>query len=787
MSGLTLEKLGWKEDVKSTGLTPEKLGVSLDKTRPYAPKVKEQQPKEVGPLDAAGRGFIHGGMGVGESLATGMEYLGGKTGSENLMAGGKDVGDYLREKAKPFEAPAEIQGNILSNPGLMAKGSWWTYHLADMLPSFGAMMIPSAAAGKAISALGKGGKTIQVAGKALTLTPKVVERLAKIGSMTVAGVTGGGMEGSSTYQEILKRGGTREDAESGLEAMTLAAGALNSIGFGKLTGKLGAKKSGALMRFLKGGSWEGFTEYMEEPAEVLIKRGILPEAAFNKEEAVEQLRSGVNVIPIAGVMGGGTSVAFSGQRSEGKQKVIDDALGEDGGLSAEEILTGESESKALLGRFRREPMEDLASLRQSPGGAEYAKELDQVIGEKGIAEERGLIPRKEMGPRALPPGQGFGLVTEEEAQARRGIPYSPELAEGLQKPKALPPGQGFDLLPPKPKTRLKKAPPTYPEDVEYVAGKEAPEGLEVDYKPVLTKKEKPWKNKENAFRAMESKRLASRGITPETHEVVPVEDGFGITKKVVKPTIKKPAESKLDLDTRRLTDSSGKDIDIKVGMHVKVNDSTTGIIEGFEAGVVLFRTDPINEAERAGKARPIQKINDSNVFDVIEKPSVVKETKLKKISEKVKAETPGMLKESDKVNDVTLGTLVKHATEDPAKALEHAAEATVSKAKLIEGLKNKGLKAMGEAKSKEERAEIKRNLEETLRGIEEGETVSKPKIAEPITALLSSKKKAGINYEMQVKVEETGETVTVTKDAAVALRETKEELSKWEKFLACLA
>ena len=106
-----------------------------------------------------------------------------------------------------------------------------------------------------------------------------------------------------------------------------------------------------------------------------------------------------------------------------------------------------------------------------------------------------------------------------------------------------------------------------------------------------------------------------------------------------------------------------------------------------------------------------------------EEPS--KEIKMKKVSEKIKAETPTMLKESDKVNDVTLEVLVDMAAKDPAKALKHAEEATVSKAKLIEGLKNKGLKAMGEAKSKEERAEIAKNLEETLKGIE-GEI--KPKI-----------------------------------------------------------
>jgi hypothetical protein len=55
-----------------------------------------------------------------------------------------------------------------------------------------------------------------------------------------------------------------------------------------------------------------------------------------------------------------------------------------------------------------------------------------------------------------------------------------------------------------------------------------------------------------------------------------------------------------------------------------------------------------------------------------------------------------------------------------------------------------------------------------------------------IANFLSSKKKAGVDYEMEITVAETGETVTVKKDAAVALRETKKELSRYEKFLECL-
>lgn len=270
---------------------------------------------------------------------------------------------------------------------------------------------------------------------------------------------------------------------------------------------------------------------------------------------------------------------------------------------------------------------------------------------------RGKAPVTSKPVSKLPPGQGFGLFTEEEAAVRRPMPYSPELAKKLQRSQILPPGQGFKLVEPKPEVRLRPSPekiegPTYPEGAEYVAGKPASEKLLVEYKPILTQKGTPWKNKGSALFALKSqKRLKDIGVTEKTHKMVPIDDGFGIVRK-----------------------------------------TDTDLLQIFK------------------KVRP---------------------ERLKKLSEKVRTETPTMLKESDKVNDVTLGTLVDAAIKNPEKAIEHAAEATVSKAKLIEGLKNKGLKAMGEAKSKEERAEIAKNLEKTLRGIEEGKELKEPTIRIP--------------------------------------------------------
>ena len=79
-----------------------------------------------------------------------------------------------------------------------------------------------------------------------------------------------------------------------------------------------------------------------------------------------------------------------------------------------------------------------------------------------------------------------------------------------------------------------------------------------------------------------------------------------------------------------------------------------------------------------------------------------------------------------------------------------------------------------------EAGEIEEVLRKHLGAAEEVEILKPDLVAE---------KKAGIDYKMDISViDEAGETetVTVTKDAAVALRETEKELSRYEKFLNCL-
>ncbi|MCK4788126.1 MAG: ParB N-terminal domain-containing protein [Desulfobacteraceae bacterium] len=366
----------------------------------------------------------------------------------------------------------------------------------------------------------------------------------------------------------------------------------------------------------------------------------------------------------------------------GKATSVNEAV-----ASFEKATSGDEELSRVYGEARKRvglltPQETAEKEFEAYSGPEIPADWQVIKEGKGVevmARPQGLLQ-----PKTAP--NIFEL--QERVRQRRGqIVEAEKEYEGYIGPE----------LPSKPEVKMKEGPRTYPRGAEYVAGKPAPESLEVEHKPILTQRGQPWVTQNGAQTALKSqKRLLEKGITAKTHKVIPFKGGFAIEKKVIEIAVTK---------------------------------------------------------------------------------------KLKEVSKKVKAETPTMLKESDKVNDVTLGTLVDIAAEDPAKALEHAAEATVSKAKLIEGLKNKGLKAMGEAKSKEERTEIKKNLEETLRGIEGGEKPLSQKVESGIKKIerLDAKRREHIEkYELIVSTSGVGQAppvAGVALDKAIAI--SKKQAKIW--------
>jgi GGDEF domain-containing protein len=266
-------------------------GFTLGRPEESAP-VQDPEPAFEAPLSAFGaakRGLAHGVLGLAQSIGSGAQYLGNRFGSDTLSGLGSGAAEYWGDIAKNYEAPEDLQGSVVDQPGLLATPSWWAYQLADTLPSFAASIIPGAGAYKAIN----------VGGKALQLTPKVIERLATIGASVTGGAIGGSLEGTQTYQEVLKRGGSEEEAARAAELMTLASAGLNAVSIGKI---LGGGSQSALKRFGAGFLTEGTTELAEEPAEgaILGRTSV----ARPEDNPLQRTIQGLGVFPVAGLMGG---------------------------------------------------------------------------------------------------------------------------------------------------------------------------------------------------------------------------------------------------------------------------------------------------------------------------------------------------------------------------------------------------------------------------------------------------------------------------------------------------
>src|SRR3990167_6502673 len=278
----------------------------------YDPFAPDQKP--AGLMESAATGLSHGVLGLAEAVNIGLQFIGNRVGSPAMAERGESGAQYWGEKAKAFEAPADIQGSIAENPALLLKGRWWLYNLADTLPSLSASIIPGVGVAKAIT----------IAGKAIPLTETVVERLVIAGAARkaaidraaigggaiVGGAAGGSLEGAQTYQEVLKRGAPEPEAAAAASMMALASGALNAIAVGKI---VSPAKSNALVRFLTTGAVEGLTEWAEEPAEgaILSRTSV----AKPEDDPAKRAVQGLNVLPIAAVLGGGAG-AMAGRQVE---------------------------------------------------------------------------------------------------------------------------------------------------------------------------------------------------------------------------------------------------------------------------------------------------------------------------------------------------------------------------------------------------------------------------------------------------------------------------------------
>lgn len=296
-------------DVVQNNAAPKKRIQDEDGTISLAGLLSTDQADEApaeptGKLDLVKRAATAGAADVASAVNTGVEWAGHRLSDKEdnaISTIGKEGREYWDAISQANQAPESIQGDIVSNPELLKSGDWWTYNLVNQ----GVSMVPSMVAGVGVG--GAAAKTIQVLGKMYKWTPQLVSRLKTVSMLLPAGVVGGGQEGASTYKEVLSAGGSEDEAARAMEAMTTASGVLNALSFGKMFNVLNPKQAagfrGFLRHILEGGSTEAFTEYLEEPAEVLIKLGIVPDQ-MSAEKAIAQLKSGVNVIPTSFITGG---------------------------------------------------------------------------------------------------------------------------------------------------------------------------------------------------------------------------------------------------------------------------------------------------------------------------------------------------------------------------------------------------------------------------------------------------------------------------------------------------
>lgn len=246
-----------------------------------------------GVFRAAGRGLAHGTLRLAEDVGTGLKFVGNRLDSKGMVELGESVEQYWGDKAKPFEPPQAIQGSIVEDPALLAKGSWWAYNIFDTIPSLAASIIPGAGAYKAI----------KVGGTALELTPQVISRLAVAGGALTGGAAGGSLEGAQTYREVLNRGGDESEAAAAGTAMAGASALLNALSVGTV---VSPGKLGALKRFLTTGATEALTEWAEEPSEGAILSAT--SVAKPEDDPVARAKEGANVAPIAFLVGGGAGL-----------------------------------------------------------------------------------------------------------------------------------------------------------------------------------------------------------------------------------------------------------------------------------------------------------------------------------------------------------------------------------------------------------------------------------------------------------------------------------------------
>ena len=240
---------------------------------------------------------------LGISAGRTLQFAGEKMGYEDMASLGHKIAWAYKNRPtqQPGAKPKSIEGDIVENPKMLLNPRYWTWNIAEMAPHL--------AIGMGAGGAAKG--SVMVGGQLLKLTPQIVAKLSTAGAWLTAGATGGVMEGMGTYDEMLDKGFSEEEAQKAASGTARATGLLNAISFGQLFKKLPDNVLGKARKRLLGGATEAITEWLEEPATAVSKGTAtgedVPEIVKN---SIQAIREGVNVLPVSfllGLMGAGAA------------------------------------------------------------------------------------------------------------------------------------------------------------------------------------------------------------------------------------------------------------------------------------------------------------------------------------------------------------------------------------------------------------------------------------------------------------------------------------------------
>ena len=301
----TVQKPASKDAFSADDLMREEIEIA-EKISKESQAFREQEQIRMGKeaedyttLKAIGRGYVSGTAQAAGSVATGIQALGGYLNMPTVERFGKQTYEEQREIQKKFAAPEYYQQDVLGKPSLLLDPKWLAYNLFQIVPS---AVLAYGTGRVAAGAIMKAPKSIAILGHTFKLTKPVIDRLALLGGNIFGGAVAGGLEGTSTYQEILAKGGTREEAEEAMRKMTLASGTLNAISFNQMYKKMPKGLKKAAIHFITTGLTEGFTEWAEEPFEGFIKKNL---GYATTEDIINQTKQGFNVFLPAAIMGVG--------------------------------------------------------------------------------------------------------------------------------------------------------------------------------------------------------------------------------------------------------------------------------------------------------------------------------------------------------------------------------------------------------------------------------------------------------------------------------------------------